>query len=440
MCLSPIFVKNTNFVNGSFDEKPFSVRYKDGKPVYMHTGLSSASSFKPSLISYIAVPCSHCAECRQLQQAYLTQRAREEMKVCHCVFITLTYKTSMMPYIKLGKSRHPYADLRDFQLFIKRIRKSGKLPPFKYLCTREFGKDTHRPHFHALLFFEKSLFDVYDVVQLSSKVEECIKTEWKRKVGGTTFNPIYEPLSKFLKFPDGKGTYDCHLVVNNYGKSDDPTDVAYYVTKYALKYDKWLESKRGMLWHNYKDEYSKLWSYFRPRLLISKGFGLVDVRGYNTASFIKNCIDFCVRNKISNPQYFIEDKNVKGLSLSRYYQNKFMNKEQKLYFIQNSPNKLLVGNTGQAIDATQVIDYCDPVRFHDAMRKSKEFEQKITKLYNSTDTWVDVVSDELDDSATDNITFGVPEFYFEKPRNDIDNPENLKNTSYDEIIKLCSTL
>lgn len=58
-------------------------------------------------------------------------------------FLTLTYAPEHLP--PYGELRH-----RDWQLFAKRVRKRSG--PFRYLMCGEYGDQTHRPHYHALVF------------------------------------------------------------------------------------------------------------------------------------------------------------------------------------------------------------------------------------------------------------------------------------------------
>lgn len=58
-------------------------------------------------------------------------------------FITLTYDESNLP--PGGSLRY-----RDFQLFMKRLRRDGKRIAF--YCGGEYGEQLSRPHFHACLF------------------------------------------------------------------------------------------------------------------------------------------------------------------------------------------------------------------------------------------------------------------------------------------------
>lgn len=58
------------------------------------------------------------------------------------VFATLTYADEHLP--------GPSLLYRDFQLFMKRLRRTGRKPRF-YMCG-EYGEKYQRPHFHACLF------------------------------------------------------------------------------------------------------------------------------------------------------------------------------------------------------------------------------------------------------------------------------------------------
>lgn len=58
-------------------------------------------------------------------------------------FITLTYNEAHKPLCNS-------VQIRDYQLFLKRLRKHhGK---FRYFLVGEYGETNHRPHYHAILF------------------------------------------------------------------------------------------------------------------------------------------------------------------------------------------------------------------------------------------------------------------------------------------------
>lgn len=91
----------------------------------------------------VSLPCGKCDEC-------LADKGRNWAARCmleagqykdNC-FITLTYDNQHL----LNKTNFK----RDFQLFMKRIRKDN--PDIRYFACFELGAHTLRPHFHAIMF------------------------------------------------------------------------------------------------------------------------------------------------------------------------------------------------------------------------------------------------------------------------------------------------
>lgn len=91
------------------------------------------------------VPCGRCIACRINKTSEWTSRLYMELgyydKAC---FITLTYDPEFYPSDgSLNK--------RDFQLFMKRVRKRFG-SDLKFFACGEYGDTTMRCHFHAILF------------------------------------------------------------------------------------------------------------------------------------------------------------------------------------------------------------------------------------------------------------------------------------------------
>lgn len=92
----------------------------------------------------ILLPCGRCIGCRLERSRMWATRCVHEAKMHHdnC-FVTLTYDDEHLP--ANGSLRY-----RDFQLFMKRTRKKFKRVRF-FMCG-EYGEQTSRPHYHAVLF------------------------------------------------------------------------------------------------------------------------------------------------------------------------------------------------------------------------------------------------------------------------------------------------
>lgn len=93
----------------------------------------------------IDLPCGQCIGCRLEKARQWAVRCMHEAQ-CHennC-FVTLTYDDRHLPGNKS-------LQLKDFQLFMKRLRKkfgSG----IRFFHCGEYGEELGRPHYHALLF------------------------------------------------------------------------------------------------------------------------------------------------------------------------------------------------------------------------------------------------------------------------------------------------
>lgn len=95
--------------------------------------------------SSIAIPCGQCIGCRLAKaQAWAIRCHHEAQMHEHNSFITLTYDDQHVPVDYSVK-------LRDWQLFMKRLRKQTGVP-IRFLASGEYGGKFHRPHYHALLF------------------------------------------------------------------------------------------------------------------------------------------------------------------------------------------------------------------------------------------------------------------------------------------------
>lgn len=105
----------------------------------------------------IVTSCGRCPACRAEWRTHLARRVMYELQNYNFnerCFITLTcddaHIDEVFPKMSLN---HEY-----FKKFIKRLRehlKYNKIPhkPLKYLVAGEYGKhNTHRPHFHLILF------------------------------------------------------------------------------------------------------------------------------------------------------------------------------------------------------------------------------------------------------------------------------------------------
>ena len=95
------------------------------------------------------VPCGKCPDCYKNRISEWSYRLMQEKKGSFTsYFITLTYDTD---HVHITRAGYMGLNKRDAQLFMKRLRKLNSLP-LTYYLVGEYGDQSQRPHYHALLF------------------------------------------------------------------------------------------------------------------------------------------------------------------------------------------------------------------------------------------------------------------------------------------------
>lgn len=126
---------------------PLQVFYKSRDPVEIGFLSSTPLSLLEKVLDSdkFTLPCGRCIGCRLEYSRQWALRCMHEASLFerNC-FITLTYSPEYLP---AGATLVP----RDFQLFMKRLRKRFG-PDIRFYCCGEYGSKFGRPHYHACLF------------------------------------------------------------------------------------------------------------------------------------------------------------------------------------------------------------------------------------------------------------------------------------------------
>lgn len=146
-------------------------------PVYIDNPVKQFHVYRDKI--GICVPCGHCEECRKSKQLEWFTRAYYEFLDCKrhrgfCVNVTLTYNDDNVPV----EQNIRCFDKTHIQLFTKRLQ--TKVARFldlpytecrvRYLICSEYGGETHRPHYHGILFVHRSMSVI--------KFLEFLKQSW----------------------------------------------------------------------------------------------------------------------------------------------------------------------------------------------------------------------------------------------------------------------
>lgn len=115
-----------------------------------------------TLSSGLLVPCGRCLMCRMKKREEWALRLIHELTYNNdAMFITLTYDDEHLPI-----ASNPFNEIlkelelpligtlkkTDLQKFFKRLRKDCPGQKLSYFACGEYGDQTHRPHYHIILF------------------------------------------------------------------------------------------------------------------------------------------------------------------------------------------------------------------------------------------------------------------------------------------------
>lgn len=110
--------------------------------------LSYKASLCRSTTADLLLPCGQCIGCRLKRASHwATRNVHEAQMHEHSSFLTLTYNDEFLPMDR----GHAVLRYRDFQLFMKRLRRRFGAGVRHFTCG-EYGPLNWRPHFHSLVY------------------------------------------------------------------------------------------------------------------------------------------------------------------------------------------------------------------------------------------------------------------------------------------------
>lgn len=140
-----------------------------GKVHYNIRSSALSANFQVELDNndHILIPCGHCIGCRLDYSRSWADRMMLELETAGSgVFVTLTYDNEHIKWSQFDEFDNPLygtLDKRDCQLFMKRLRKHFRNKRIRFYLGGEYGENTLRPHYHAIIF-GLSLDDFSDLV------------------------------------------------------------------------------------------------------------------------------------------------------------------------------------------------------------------------------------------------------------------------------------
>lgn len=113
--------------------------------------------------------CGKCDAClKKRQRDWILRCSWEARKVPYNWIVTLTYSDEWLTFTSKGNAT---LNKRDFQLFMKRLRKASPDSKIRYLVRGEYGGMFGRPHFHLILFG----FKAYSTEEVGFRISDIWK-------------------------------------------------------------------------------------------------------------------------------------------------------------------------------------------------------------------------------------------------------------------------
>ena len=151
----------------------------------------------------IQIPCGHCIGCRLEYSRQWANRCLLELKDHDSAyFVTLTYNDWHVPMSHYtDPMTGEFCDAqtlrkRDYQLFMKRLRKAFPGQQIRFYAAGEYGPKTYRPHYHAILFGLK-----LDDLEFYENSEQGFPYYWSKSLQkiwdeGENVQNLYEKVEK----------------------------------------------------------------------------------------------------------------------------------------------------------------------------------------------------------------------------------------------------
>lgn len=214
------------------------------------------------------IPCRHCLGCHiDYSRTWANRLCIELNDVKKAVFVTLTYNNENLPLTNEGV---PTLNLRDIQLFMKRLRKKFSQHRIRYFLAGEYGPKNKRPHYHAIIFglslddFDLRLYKYNELKQpvYTSSVLEDVWTNGFVTLAEVNYRTCAYVSRYILKKHYSFGLADLHGAKQEFVVSSRRPGIG------LLNYDKYLEKGIDHLTINTGDD---VHTFPIPKSILKKG-------------------------------------------------------------------------------------------------------------------------------------------------------------------------
>lgn len=224
-----------------------------GKKALKFLGEKAVASLLYPGKEVIQLPCGQCVGCRIDRSRQWANRCMLELQYHDSAyFVTLTYDDEHVPkaYYTDPATGEAYTSLtlckRDFQLWMKRLRKKFSDDKIRFFACGEYGGETKRPHYHAIVF--------------GLHLHDCVKYKTVRE--GDSYYTYYNSESIQETWPNGfvvvgEVTWESCAYVARYVTKKLSGPQAEFYEKFNLVPEFSDMSRRPGIARQYYDEHGK---------------------------------------------------------------------------------------------------------------------------------------------------------------------------------------
>ena len=262
----------TNYKIVSYDVT--SVQLIDGNWIPFSGPVFRSDKAQKMVAQSVTIPCGKCLGCRLEYSRQWANRCMLELGYhVSSWFVTLTYDDAHLPRSFYGNpdtgEAVPCATLykRDFQLFMKRLRKKfGE--GIRFYAAGEYGDQTKRPHYHAiiyglelddLVFYKKMALEsanLYYNYYNSESLQSC----WRDKDGNDIGFVVV-----------GKVTWETCAYVARYIMKKQKGQGADIYEKFNIEPEFCLMSRKPGIAHQYYEDHPEMWDYDKINMSTPNG-------------------------------------------------------------------------------------------------------------------------------------------------------------------------
>ncbi|AVA31643.1 VP4 [Gokushovirus MK-2017] len=266
--------------------------------------------------NWVEIPCGKCLGCRLEYSRQWANRCLLENEYHESsYFVTLTYDQEHVPETwypdpSTGEAlRALTLRKRDFQLFMKRLRKhTGQ--EIRYFAAGEYGTKTFRPHYHAIIFGLK--LDDLTIVKKSPLgypyyTSQTILRAWSvQQQGGS-----YAPLGQIIVAPV---TWETCAYTARYTAKKNGTQGSEYFASMNLEPPFVLMSRRPGIGNQWYVEHADLFDHAFINISTETGG-----KKFRPPKYFYNLLEK------DNPKFAECLKDIRKANMDKYHKDKLLN-------------------------------------------------------------------------------------------------------------------